>query len=287
MKRLLLVLCASFLFSPFVYSQSDLPTISESYYKATYRQNTGFSRTKPTKRVARKLQAPVVIGENMTVYPEDLGYFTTHPDALIEQLNAQKKYGRSNWRIPTPTEISLMESNAAKIGLGEGVYMATTYANGNLRLVSTDGKEGTKTIAPVDKTVVLIGNTYWSKTNVGTTRIGEKGLAMTYQDAVDRAPKGYRLPTEEEVWTLIYSGEAKFGDVTTGTKLKFPYLKRNEGYHCYNETGEYWVQGGNVIWFRNHVTDGWWDAGESYVSNPEIRKPSSSMCLVRYVKDEK
>ena len=52
-------------------------------------------------------------------------------------MNAKGACGRNDWRIPTSAELTLMEKNADKIGLGDGIYMATSHKNGVLRPVST------------------------------------------------------------------------------------------------------------------------------------------------------
>lgn len=262
-----------------VYGQGSLPTISKEYYNATYRKNTGFNRTKPTERIARRLQAPITLNGYLMVYNEDLGYFNQHPTTVIGQINAQKKFGRDNWRIPTPDELGIMEANAATLGMGSDIYMCTTHANGRLRLVSTQGSYAN---------VVRIGNTYWAKTNLGTTVEGAAGLAITYQEALANAPQGYRLPTKEEALALIYSGEAQFGDLTSGKALRFPftrdYTSRND---YFIQKGEYWIQGGEIITFTRLDAPQRWDHPESSVEMPSIgTASSSSKCHVRYVLDK-
>lgn len=261
------------------FAQSVLPTINKAYYNATYRQNGTFSRTKQPERPPKKLQSPVTLNGYLVVYTEDLGYFSQHPTAAIEQINAQRKFGRDNWRIPTPDELSIMEANAGTLGLGSDIYMCTTHANGRLRLVSTNGSYAN---------IVRIGNTYWTKTNVGTTKENEAGLTLSYQEALANAPQGYRLPTREEALALIYSGEARFGDLTSGKSIHFPftrYYTSNSGYSI--QKGEYWIQGGEIITFTRLDAPQRWDHPESSVEMPSIGTPSSSsQCHVRYVLDK-
>lgn len=99
-------------------------------------------KTKP-KRQAMKLPAPVQIQGYLWVYTEDLGYYSELPTSVIENINKQKKYGRDNWRVPTDEELTLMQNEWIRLGLGEGVDYAYIYGrnnifgHGNLRLVST------------------------------------------------------------------------------------------------------------------------------------------------------
>ena len=215
------------------------------------------------------------------VYNEDLGYFNQHPDAVIEQLNAQKKYGRDNWRIPTPSELSIMENNANILGMGSDIYMCTTHANGQLRLVSTEGTYSN---------AVHIGDTYWAKSNFGTTIASEKGRPLTYQEAIDKAPQGYRLPTEEEVLALIHSGVVQFGNLTSGQSLYLPFTGSKtvdwSTSSYYYQWGEYWIQGGKTLYFRYYVKEYGFNQSETTKEQPEIKSSSSTQCYVRYVLDK-
>lgn len=282
MKKILLIMAVTLLSGSSLFSQESLPQIDKTQYNAKYRNKDSFKRTKQPERSAQKLQAPVTVNDYLLVYNEDLGYFSQHPTAVIEQINAQNKFGRNNWRIPTPEELSIMESNASILGLGSDIYMCTKHANGYLRPVSTD----------VDYSAVKrIGNTYWAKMNLGALNERESGLPVSYQDAIKRAPNGYRLPTKEEVMALIYSGEARFGGLTEGKTIFLPYThtSRRDNFlgECQEETclGEYWIQGGEIIYFYYHrvcISFGNYDYSKT---QPEIRTGSSS-AHVRYVLDK-
>ncbi len=116
---------------------NNQPVIERVKYIEKYR--TVYVEKPQPKRYARTLSAPVCLVGSIWVYIEDLGDFQSQYDAMeiIQHLNARGAYGRNNWRIPTPAELTLMEKNADKIGLGDGIYMATSHRNGILRPVST------------------------------------------------------------------------------------------------------------------------------------------------------
>ena len=111
----------------------NVPVIEKPVYIERYRT---VYVNKP--RVARKLDKPVLLLGYLWVYPEDLGNFRQVPVSVINSVNAQKPYGRDNWRIPTPDELAVLEANADRIGLGDDIYLATDHCNGVLRMVSTD-----------------------------------------------------------------------------------------------------------------------------------------------------
>lgn len=226
-KELQILLCL-LLFSIPCFSQKNLPTIDEPQYNNRFRLKGAFSRTALPERNARKLSAPILINGYLLVYNEDLGYFNQHPDGVISQLNKHRQFGKDNWRIPTPDELSMMEDNAEQIGMGSGIYMCTTHANGVLRLVSTEGDYGN---------LVKVGNTYWMKTNLGAMDEKEPGTLVTYSEAVRNCPKGYRLPTKYEYDELIAQGKACFGGFYRTSErnalLYFPFSR------TYNESYEY------------------------------------------------
>lgn len=116
---------------------NNQPVIERVQYIEKYR-TVYVDRPQP-KRYARTLSAPVCLVGSVWVYIEDLGDFRSQSDAweIIQHLNERGACGRNNWRIPTSAELSLMEKNADKIGLGDGIYMATSHKNGILRPVST------------------------------------------------------------------------------------------------------------------------------------------------------
>lgn len=253
----------------------NVPTIEKKVYVDRYRT---VYVDRPRK--ARKLSAPVQLLGYLWVYPEDIGNFSSVPVEVLLNINNNKPYGRNNWRMPTPDELSILENNADQIGLGDGIYLATDHCNGILRLVSTD----------LDySNVVRIGKTYWAKTNYGTIKETDAGRPLSYQEAVDKAPQGYRLPTEEEALNLIYSGEVLFGGSyngsilnnyyvsSKGTTIRLPFTDNHSGYSYSSYDGYYWVQGGKVIYF-NYYSEGR-DTG------PELRSWEST-AHARYVLDK-
>lgn len=262
-------------------AQKPLPQIDKAYYNATYRQHVFPNRNTKSDKVAKKSQVPVMLNGYLVIYNEDLGYFNQHPDALIEQLNEQKMFGRDNWRIPTPDELCIMEVNATTLGMGSDIYMCTSHANGCLRLVATNGQP---------ENVVRIGDTFWAKCNFGTSQEEGAGRPLTYQEALERAPKGYRLPTEEEARNLIYSGEVRFGSRTenfmTGKQsIIFPFTDKK------NEEGKYWIQGEKIITFRIHWgtffnSSGWGTHSELVREDPELAQCSGCTAHVKYVLDK-
>lgn len=258
----------------------NVPVIEKKVYVDRYR--TVYVE-KP--RVARKLDAPVKLLGYLWVYPEDIGNFNNVPVDVLFNINNTKPYGRSDWRMPTPDELSILENNADAIGLGDGIYLATDHRNGILRLVATDNIDYSK--------CVRIGDTYWSKCNFGTIQESEAGRPLTYQEAVDKAPAGYRLPTEDEALNLIYSGEAWFGNEEyyfssnkiNGT-IRFPFTEKGSKYR-----GEYWVQGGKHISFGCHwatyANDYGWGTHNEFISHkPEIKSGSIDKACVKYVLDK-
>lgn len=116
---------------------NNAPVIVKTEYVDRYR-TVYVNRPQPV-RVAKKLPAPIQLHGYLWVYPEDIGDFRQQADAsgVIRDINAQNPYGRNDWRIPTPGELALLENEADKVGLGDGIYLATNHANGILRMVST------------------------------------------------------------------------------------------------------------------------------------------------------
>ena len=116
---------------------NNQPVIERVQYIEKYR--TVYVEKPQPKRYARKLSTPICLVGSIWVYVEDLGDFRSQSDAweIIQHLNERGACGRNDWRIPTSAELSLMEKNADNIGLGDGIYMATSHKNGILRPVST------------------------------------------------------------------------------------------------------------------------------------------------------
>ena len=113
----------------------NLPIIEKPVYITKYR--TIYVDKPQPKRIAKILEKPVLLLGYLWVYPYDLGEFTQNPTNVIKNINIQIPFNRSTWRVPTPDELAVMEANADKVGLGDGIYMATSHKNGILRLVST------------------------------------------------------------------------------------------------------------------------------------------------------
>lgn len=273
MKRIFCV-CVLLASICFLFAQSS---IDRHTYVNKYRIKGVFLRQPLPKRTAKSLSAPVCINGYLWVYPIDLGYFTYHPDDVIAQLNAQKKYGRSNWRIPTSSELMTMEDNASTIGLGDDIYMATSHSNGILRLVSIDGEI---------LNCVKVGNTYWLKTNLGAKKSGEVGSVVSYEDALRYCPTGYRLPTKAEYEELLASGKARFSNILGNSNAELYFPARDVPTFYMNETwresGDYFIQGNSYSLYFGQYRD----AGYLTTNKPEISSGGLSKGMVRYVMDK-
>lgn len=239
----------------------NVPVIEKPVYIERYR--TVYVE-KP--RVARKLDEPVLLLGYLWVYPEDLGNFKQVPVSVINSVNAQKPYGRDNWRIPTPDELAVLEANADKIGLGDDIYLATDHRNGVLRLVAIEGE---------NTNCVKVGNTYWLKTNLGANREDEAGSLVTYDEAIKYCPSGYRLPTRQEYEELMAYGMASFGGYYGADKndasLFFPFSYYYNVYdNLYDrhsirvEEGVYWTSSKDA---KGHSC--YWGFSYNYENNKE------------------
>ena len=257
----------------------NVPVIEKPVYIERYRT---VYVNKPRK--ARKLSEPVLLLGYLWVYPEDLGSFKQVPISVIKSVNAQRPYGRNNWRIPTPDELAVLEANAERIGLGDDIYLATDHRNGTLRLVAIDGEY---------EDCVKVGNTYWKKTNLGASRATNAGSTVTYEDALRFCPAGYRLPTRAEYEALIASGQASFEKINENRSadLYFPAMYY-EGhtpdmayYPTYNYDGYYFLQG-NRSYFEFSYYKSVGTFGETHVTKPKISSGKLSEGLVRYVLDK-
>ncbi len=51
------------------------------------------------------------------MFPDDLGEFSEYPGTTIANINNNKAYGISTWRVPTDEELRMLIQNAEKIGL--------------------------------------------------------------------------------------------------------------------------------------------------------------------------
>lgn len=225
----------------------NVPVIEKKVYVERYRT---VYVDKP--RVARKLEKPVLLLGYLWVYPEDLGDFGRVPTGVINSINAQRPYGRNNWRIPTPDELAVLEANAEKIGLGDDIYLATDHCNGVLRLVAVDDSYNN---------CIWIGGAYWSKTDLGSSSMYGAGRAVSYDDAVKFCPEGYRLPTLDDFNQLRNSGLASFG--YNGGEIHFP-AESYESDDWKGWKGYYWLQadedGYHGFYFYD-LTEKWHTAG--------------------------
>lgn len=256
----------------------NVPVIEKPVYIERYRT---VYVNKPRK--ARKLSEPVLLLGYLWVYPEDLGSFKQVPTSVIKSVNAQRPYGRNNWRIPTPDELAVLEANAERIGLGDDIYQATDHCNGTLRLVAIDGEY---------TDCVKVGNTYWLKTNLGANNVCDAGSVVTYEDAVRFCPAGYRLPTRAEYEELLASGQASFEKINDNRGGLFFPAMYYEGhtpdmayYPTYNYDGSYFLLGNRShLEFFYYQSIGTW--GEKSVTKPHISNGNLSEGLVRYVLDK-
>jgi uncharacterized protein (TIGR02145 family) len=187
----------------------NLPVIEKTVYVDKYRV-VYVDKPQP-KRVARKLSAPIQLLGYLWVYPEDLGDFKQPPLGVIGSLNAQNPYGRDNWRIPTADELAVLENNAAKVGLGDDIYLATDHRNGVLRLVSTGltnaqastEKQSKKQAAITSGKGVEIDGIVWATGNVDAGGfVTGHGSYYTWYNAQNACPSGWRLPTKQELENL-------------------------------------------------------------------------------------
>lgn len=172
----------------------NVPTIEKTVYVDRYK--TVYVE-KP--RPARKLSAPVKLLGYLWVYPEDIGDFKQVPVDVINSVNSQSPYGRNNWRIPTPDELSILIANADQIGLSSEIYLATDHRNGILRLVST-GPSGDDIVSSGQGR--KIGNTIWS-TQIFTDGPNSQFSSSPRAISKLKFPKGWRLPTSNEVAALV------------------------------------------------------------------------------------
>ena len=253
----------------------NVPVIEKPVYIERYRT---VYVDKPRK--ARKLEKPVLLLGYLWVYPEDLGEFKQVPVGVINSINAQKPYGRNNWRIPTPDELAVMEANAEKIGLGDDIYLATDHRNGVLRLVAIEGEDLNMA------NYVKVGKTYWMKTNLGASTPRQSGSVVTYEDAVKYCPAGHRLPTKEEYEELLALGGARFSNILGNNYAELYFPARDVATFYMNETwresGDYFIQGNSYSLYFGQYRD----AGYLTQVKPKIERGGLSKGLVRYVLDK-
>ena len=98
--------------------------------------------TKITEDNSKRERTDVVVLEGfLKLYPEDLGEFSREPNQLIKQINQQKRYGYSSWRLPTQEELDLTRSNGYLSG---NKYMTREDPSGVLMLVTTEKQKKQK-----------------------------------------------------------------------------------------------------------------------------------------------
>ena len=244
---------------------NNQPVIEKVKYIEKYR-TVYVDRPQP-KRYARKLSSPVCLLGTIWVYTEDLGDFRSLSDAneIVNHLNARGACGRNDWRIPTSAELAVMEQNADKVGLGDGIYIATSHRNGILRPVSTGQSIAEKKQAAdarrrqeeaeinrirneKNAQISLInsgqgikdGNgLIWATTNVGAASSSSNGSILSSYVGSN----GWRLPSSRELNSIV----------NMATETKRPengYLKT-----FYTYKGITLVQG------RYLTSDGYYDVG--------------------------
>ncbi len=224
-------------------------------------------------RVAKKLAAPLVLHGYLYVYTEDIGNFKSQRDALeiIGNINRQAPFGRNDWRIPTSAELTVMEQNAAAVGLGDDIYIATDHANGVLRMVSTgptvaEQRAEAASVAAAEEAAaaekrasgaVLVAGTWWATRNVGeagtfVANPQDYGQLYKYHDASNACPEGWRLPTRAEIENLARAkievktqingiNGYRFGTGNNSIFLPAAGEKTSKGLQYRNEHGTYWT----------------------------------------------
>lgn len=204
---------------------NNQPVIERVQYITKYR--TVYVDKPQPKRYARKLSSPVCVLGTIWIYVEDLGEFKSQTDAreIIAHLNQMGAYGRNDWRIPTSAELTVMEQNADKIGLGDGIYMATCHRNGILRPVSTGPsisqqnasynqqlennrrlEEEKRKRQQEQQNIIRLGQglsdgnqLIWATKNVGASSVQEKGSVFS-----EYIPNGrWRLPSSAELQDFV------------------------------------------------------------------------------------
>ena len=186
----------------------NVPVIERNVYIERFRTIYRYRDRPQPARVARRLDAPIQLLGYLWVHTQDLGDFRQHPHDVIRNINAQNPYGRNNWRIPTCDELRVMENNANLIGLGDGIYMATSHSNGILRLVSTglSVAEQNEQQRQLEAGTVING-IRWANLNVASgggfvSNIEDLGGHFNWYEARNICPPGWRLPTDEELRRL-------------------------------------------------------------------------------------
>lgn len=250
---------------------NNQPVIERVKYIEKYR--TIYVERPQPKRYARKLSSPICLLGSIWVYVEDLGDFKSLSDAqeIVNRLNAIGKYGRNDWRIPSPAELTVMEQKADEIGLGDGIYLATSHRNGILRPVSTGATiaEQNKAISAEQRRLSEIDrrqkaernarlraqseiinsgqgisdgtSLIWATKNIGASSTYEKGSVLSKY----RATGKWRLPSSDEL--SILKAKATFSQKPYNGVLRKIYV----------------YKGITIIGGRYLTSDGYYDFGTS------------------------
>lgn len=110
--------------------------------------------TKITEDNSKRERTDVVVLEGfLKLYPEDLGEFSSEPSWLIKQINQQKRYGYSSWRLPNQEELDFIRSNGYLSG---NKYMTREDPSGVLMLVTTEKQKKQKVDYPIAKQEISI-----------------------------------------------------------------------------------------------------------------------------------
>lgn len=145
-------------------------------------QKKGETTRSLMKRIARQLignyynendeseaDNPIELYGYLTVFPKDLGMFTSNPKSFIDMINRQAQFGYNNWRLPDQDELALMMSNRIELGLKGSVKYATV---------------GSDFLSGVDYGVRLV-----------------RSAVMTYKD-VDEPASPYIKPESKDFGTI-------------------------------------------------------------------------------------
>ena len=262
---------------------NNQPVIEKVKYIEKYR--TVYRDRPQPKRLARKLSSPVCLLGTIWVYTEDLGDFRSLSDAneIVKHLNARGACGRNDWRIPTSAELTVMEQYADKVGLGDGIYIATSHSNGILRPVSTGQSIAEQNQAAdarrrqqeneerqfrnaknIQTNIINSGQgmrdgsgLIWAATNVGASTSYSNGTIHSSYTGSNK----WRLPSSAELRSIV-------NKATVTKRPDAGYLKT-----IYTYNGITLVQG------RYLTSDGYYDVGGNNGIN-------GSQGYVRLVQDE-